>query len=117
METIFGDSDRSATIKDLNEMKYLERVVKETMRLFPPVPIIGRITSEDVEIGGYQIPKDCFISIEIYKIMRDPKHFPNPMKFDPDRFLKENTNTRHPYAYIPFSAGPRNCIGMRSKFR
>lgn len=111
MELIFGDSDRPATIKDLNEMKYLERVLKETMRMYPPVPIIGRIASEDAEVGGYIIPKNTFISIMIFMVMRDPAHFPNPAKFDPDRFLPEVANKRHPYAYIPFSAGPRNCIG------
>lgn len=112
MELIFGDSDRPATIKDLSEMKYLERVLKETMRIYPPVPIIGRISSEDVEVGGYLIPKNTFISIVIIMVMRDPAHFPNPAKFDPDRFLPEVANKRHPYAYIPFSAGPRNCIGI-----
>lgn len=116
MDSLFGGSDRPATIKDLNEMKYLERVIKESMRMYPPVPFIGRITSEEVEIAGYQIPKNCFINIEIFKILRDPDHFPNPEKFDPDRFLPENSNSRHPYAYIPFSAGPRNCIGKQMRY-
>lgn len=111
LDAIFGVSDREATIQDLSDMPYLERVIKETMRLYPPVPFIGRISSEDVEVAGYKIPKGCYIGIEIFNIMRDPDHFPNPEQFDPDRFLPENSKHRHPYAYIPFSAGPRNCIG------
>lgn len=72
---------------------------------------MGRVSSEDVEIAGYQIPKNTFIAIHVHEIMNDPDHFPNPEKFDPDRFLPENSTNRHPYAYIPFSAGPRNCVG------
>lgn len=113
MDSIFGDSDRLATIQDLNDMKYLERVIKETMRIYPPVPVIGRYTSEEVEIGGYTIPKDCYVGLHLFSIMRDPDHFPDPSKFDPDRFLPDVSSKRHPYAYIPFSAGPRNCIGQK----
>lgn len=111
LNSIFDDSERSPSYEDLNEMRYLECVVKEAMRLFPPIPIIGRMTNESVEVGGYMIPKDCCINIELHQILRDPVYFPNPEVFDPDRFLQENTSNRHKLAFIPFSAGPRNCIG------
>lgn len=61
--------------------------------------------------GEYIIPQGAIVHIHIYDIHRNAKIYPNPEKFDPSRFLPENSKHRHPYAYIPFSAGPRNCIG------
>jgi len=113
MEYIFHGSDRAAVLADLNEMKYLERVIKEAMRLYPPVPFIGRKLSEDVQLDQYTIPQGTMITLSIYYLHRDPRFFPDPEKFDPDRFLPENMIGRHPYAYLPFSAGPRNCIGQK----
>lgn len=113
LEVIFNGSDRPATLEDLNEMKYLERVIKETMRLYPPVPMVGRLMSEDVQLDEYTVPKGTTITIGVYYLHRDPRFYPDPEKFDPDRFLPENTVSRHPYAYLPFSAGPRNCVGQK----
>ncbi|GFG33543.1 hypothetical protein Cfor_01031 [Coptotermes formosanus] len=113
LEGIFEGSDRAPRMKDLNEIKYLERVIKESLRLYPSVPSFSRLLMEDIEIGGYTIPAGCSIRVNIYMHNRNPDQFPNPEKFDPDNFLPERVAKRHPYAYIPFSAGPRNCIGQK----
>ncbi|CAF1531837.1 unnamed protein product [Adineta steineri] len=107
MDRVFGDDyDRACTIEDLNELEYLECVIKESLRLYPSVPFIAREIQEDFMFRTTAV-------IFIYYIHRDPKHFPDPDRFDPDRFLPENSIGRSPYAYVPFSAGSRNCIGQR----
>nr|UOU03281.1 cytochrome P450 4V23/24-1 [Brachionus rubens] len=113
IDSVFGQSDRALTNDDLKELKYLDLVIKETLRLFPSVPFFGREISEDCTIGGYKVLKGQSAIILAYMIHRDEKYYPDPEKFDPDRFLPENLKDRHPYAYIPFSAGRRNCIGQR----
>nr|UZE89854.1 cytochrome P450 CYP4C163 [Chrysoperla zastrowi sillemi] len=113
IKQIFQGSNRSLTKQDLLEMKYLEMVIKEALRLFPSVPIIGRVLKEDQEIDGKLVPKETVIFVNIHKSQRDPAHFNNPNEFNPDNFLLENSSKRHPYAYMPFSAGPRNCIGQK----
>jgi len=110
---VFGDSDRSATMADLRELKYLECCIKEALRLFPSVPFLGRHLKEDAVIDGYRIPAGTTALIVTYRLHRDPEQFPEPEKFDPERFTPENSAKRHNYAYVPFSAGPRNCIGQK----
>uniref|UniRef100_A0A1B6H674 Cytochrome P450 n=1 Tax=Homalodisca liturata TaxID=320908 RepID=A0A1B6H674_9HEMI len=94
-------------------MKYLERVIKEALRLFPSVPFIGRKVTQDTQIGDYLIPAGSVLSLEIFQVHRCRDQWPQPETFDPDNFLPERVKTRHPYAYVPFSAGPRNCIGQK----
>ncbi|XP_057365883.1 cytochrome P450 4c3-like [Daphnia carinata] len=113
LDRVFGDSDRPATMADLNELKYLECCIKEALRLYPSVPIISRTCVEDTVIGGDEIPAGTSVSICSYYLHRDPKYFPDPELYQPKRFLAEHAERRHPYSYVPFSAGPRNCIGQR----
>lgn len=113
LDTIFEGSDRHVTLSDIREMKYLDRVIKEAMRLYPPVPVIGRKVSEDIQLDDYCIPEGSMIKIDLFNLHRDPRYFADPETFDPDRFLPESSANRHPYAYIPFSAGIRNCIGQK----
>ncbi|KMQ93071.1 cytochrome p450 4c1, partial [Lasius niger] len=113
LDEVFRDSETPASVKELSQLKYLERVIKETLRLYPSVPFIFRKLAEDVKIGDYTLPKNATVSIEILYTHTNPQIWSDPQKFDPDRFLPENSKHRNPYAYIPFSAGPRNCIGQR----
>uniref|UniRef100_A0A1I8PF12 Cytochrome P450 n=1 Tax=Stomoxys calcitrans TaxID=35570 RepID=A0A1I8PF12_STOCA len=115
-KAIFGENFmRDCTFNDTMEMKYLERVIMETLRLYPPVPLIARRTEKDVKLvsGPYIVPKGTTVVIIQYAVHRNPKYFPNPEKFDPDNFLPERMANRHYYSFIPFSAGPRSCVGRK----
>ncbi|CAJ0968908.1 unnamed protein product [Ranitomeya imitator] len=108
-----GESDRPVAMEDLKNLRYLEAVIKEALRLFPSVPFYARTICEDCTIRGFKVPKGVNVLIVPYALHRDPEYFPEPEEFRPQRFFPEATNGRNPYAYIPFSAGLRNCIGQR----
>ncbi|CAH1183092.1 unnamed protein product [Phaedon cochleariae] len=112
-QRIFGsEKDRSVTHRDLLEMKYLELVIKEALRIYPSVPFIGRLSDNDVKYkDGKIIPAGVGVMILISAVNLDPKIFPDPKKFDPSRF--EHPDKIPPYSYLPFSAGSRNCIGQK----
>ncbi|KAE8736828.1 Cytochrome P450 CYP4, partial [Frankliniella occidentalis] len=108
------DRGRSLQHSDLSNMQYTERVIKEVLRYFTVVPMMFRHITEDLTVpSGFTIPRGCTVGFWLPYTHRDPQSFPEPDKFDPDRFLPENARGRHPFAYLPFSAGPRNCIGQR----
>ncbi|CAL7952373.1 unnamed protein product [Xylocopa violacea] len=115
LDEIFGDSDRPATFQDTLQMKYLERCLLETLRLYPPVPIIGREIKTDLKLASTDltIPAGCTVVIATIKLHRNAAIYPNPDVFNPDNFLPEKTANRHYYAYVPFSAGPRSCVGRK----
>lgn len=100
--------------ESVSKLPYLDRVLKECLRLRPSVPFISRYLGDDAVLpDGKIIPANAVCNIIIYHLHRHPDHFPDPERFDPDRFLPELEQSRHPFAYVPFSAGPRNCIGKR----
>jgi cytochrome P450 len=104
--------DRGATYADLPRLRYLERVVKESMRLYPAAAFLfGREAVEDVELGGYNVRRGSWVFIAPYIVQRDPRNFPEPERFDPDRFAPGRIDEIPAYAYIPFGGGPRICIG------
>ncbi|XP_067122508.1 cytochrome P450 3A5-like [Centruroides vittatus] len=98
----------------VSEMKYLEAFVQETLRKHSPAVRLERKVVEDHELGdtGIVIEKDTMIGVPIYALNHDPKYFPDPDKFDPERFLSDKSNIL-PFTNLPFGVGPRNCIGMR----
>ncbi|XP_046828153.1 cytochrome P450 4C1-like [Vespa crabro] len=98
------------TYNDIKSMKLLERVIKETLRLFPAVPVIARKVMQDIKVTkNWTIPKGCSVLFSIYKLHRNAKYWSRPLVFDPDRFLPERNCSTY---YFPFSYGRRNCIGQ-----
>uniref|UniRef100_A0A1A9WN03 Cytochrome P450 n=1 Tax=Glossina brevipalpis TaxID=37001 RepID=A0A1A9WN03_9MUSC len=115
LNEIFDNSDRPVTFQDTLEMKYLERCLMETLRLYPPVPVIARELQEDLKLisNNYIIPKGATVTVTTVKLHRNPLIYENPNVFDPDNFLPERQARRHYYAFVPFSAGPRSCVGRK----
>ncbi len=103
--------ERSFRLEDMSKLMYTQRVMKETLRLYPPAWIIGRMTEQDDVIDGYRLPKGGLVFVAPYVTHRHPDFWDNPCGFDPDRFLPEHEATRRRFAYYPFGGGPRICIG------
>ena len=108
------------TYENINELEYLDKVVNETLRKYPPVPRLERLTMADYKVPDSQliIPKGILVCVPTYGIQHDEKYYPDPEVFDPERFSTEEKNKRHPMAFQPFGHGPRNCIGkaINTKF-
>ncbi|XP_059488820.1 cytochrome P450 6k1-like [Neocloeon triangulifer] len=99
----------------IQEMPYLDRVISETLRMYPPAGAINRLCTQRYQIPGsdLKIEVGTTVSVPVYALQHDPKYWPEPERFDPDRFTEENKKDRVPYTFLPFSEGPRICIGMR----
>ncbi|XP_054478002.1 cytochrome P450 4A12, partial [Anoplopoma fimbria] len=99
--------------EDLSKLPYTTMCIKESLRLYPPVPGISRTTTKPMTFfDGRTLPKGCNIAASVYGIHRNAAVWENPDVFDPLRFLPENVSRRSPHSFVPFSAGPRNCIGQ-----
>lgn len=103
---------RAPTVADLPRLPYAEKVIKEAMRLYPPAWIVdGRIALKATQVRGYPVPKGAYLSMSQWVMHRDPRYFPDPEHFDPDRWDETFTRGLPKYAYFPFGGGPRLCIG------
>jgi cytochrome P450 len=97
---------------DLPRLRYTEMVVKESMRLYPATAFLfGREAVEDLELGGHTLRRGSWVFISPYIVQRDPRYFPDPETFDPERFAPARADRLVPYSYLVFGAGPRTCIG------
>ncbi len=106
-------SGRPLTLDDLPKLGYAARVLKESHRLYPPVYLIGRTPKADVELGGGLIPKGAVLQLSAWVLHRDPVNFPDPERFDPERWTPAFEKALPRFAYLPFGGGPRTCIGER----
>lgn len=102
---------RLPTVEDQKPLRYTRQVIDEAMRLYPPAWTTGREAARDVEIRGYRIRKGAQLLMSQWLVHRDPRFFPDPEAFDPDRWTPERAKLLPRYAYFPFGGGPRVCIG------
>jgi cytochrome P450 len=102
---------RQPMVEDVPRLRYTEMVVAESMRLYPPAWAIGRLALKDHEVGGYTIPAKALVLLSPYVTHRDERYFPDPTRFDPERWTPEARESRPQFAYFPFGGGTRRCIG------
>ncbi|NP_001108343.1 cytochrome P450 CYP4L6 precursor [Bombyx mori] len=110
--TIFGEEmDRTPAYNELAQMKVLELVIKESLRMYPSVPLIERLITKDAEVGGLKLSKGTSVVLNIFQMHRNPEVFEKPLEFIPERF--DSLEHKNPFSWLAFSAGPRNCIGQK----
>lgn len=102
---------RKPTYADLENLRYTRMVLSEAIRLYPPAWAISRISLEDVKIGDYAVPKDAMLLFSPWIVHRDERYYPEPLKFDPERWTPENVASRPKMSFFPFGAGARICMG------
>jgi cytochrome P450 len=103
--------DRPPTVADIPKLDYTRMVFTESLRLYPPAWIISRMAVQDHRLNGHTIPTGTHAFISPYLLHRDARYFSEPLEFRPERWQAKTARFYHPFAYIPFGAGPRNCIG------
>ena len=109
LDTVLGKN--LPTLADYPNLRYTEQVFAESMRLYPPAWAMGRMSTRPVTLGPYRIPPGAHFFFSQYMMSRTPEYFPDPLRFDPDRFTPENKAARPKFSYFPFGGGSRQCIG------
>ncbi|GMR59387.1 hypothetical protein PMAYCL1PPCAC_29582 [Pristionchus mayeri] len=113
IDEIFGSDDRHPSEEDICRMVYIEKCYKEALRMTPPVPIIARELAEDTQMGDVILPSGLTVIVSPVSASRDPRYWERPEEFFPDHFDADKQSSRDSYSFIPFSGGPRNCIGQK----
>jgi len=109
---------RAVEQADLPKLQYTKWIIKETLRMKPPVMLLDRLCREELKVADVTLPKGTIVWLGFFFVANDERHFDSPNVFMPERWdettdTQTGANARHPYAYTPFSAGPRNCIGQK----
>uniref|UniRef100_A0AAR5P0R3 Cytochrome P450 n=1 Tax=Dendroctonus ponderosae TaxID=77166 RepID=A0AAR5P0R3_DENPD len=110
------DGRQLVTLEDAAKLKYMEMCINEAMRLFPVGPFLPRDVAQSFKLGNTTIPEGSSIILGIFNVHRDPNHWQKPEEFYPEHFAEEEIAQRHPYAFLPFSAGPRRCIAQQYSY-
>lgn len=122
LETVLSNVDASnveqACDAIMNDVPYLDACVKESLRKYPPVPRLERrVGKPGYKLNGLELDKGLIIEMSAYAVHHDPRYYPNPNHYDPERFMPENRDKLVPNTYMPFGMGPRNCVGMRFAYQ
>ncbi|XP_049768631.1 cytochrome P450 4C1-like [Schistocerca cancellata] len=118
LEEVFGEGGdylRAGNLAELASLRVLDSIIKETLRLFPVVPVLPRMVTEDIWLSGGRVlvPKGAMLGVMPFLTHRLPQFFPDPLRFDPSRFLEGRVGEGHPCSYLPFGLGARNCVGSQ----
>lgn len=111
VDAVLGQRDAPPTVEEINQLDFLDLVIKETLRLYPPIHVGNRRAPQDRGLCGYEVKKGTRIMYSIYLAHRDPDHWRDPEAFCPARFARDAEEKTPPFTYVPFGGGPRNCIG------
>ena len=109
-----SDDSEPLRYDQLAALPYLDQVLCESLRFYPPVvTFVSRHAAQPARLGGYSLPAGVNLMAPVWTIHHDPAVWPDPERFEPERFSRERSEGRHPMAWLPFGAGPRNCLGRR----
>jgi len=111
VDAVLTTASEPPTAEQLNQLHITDQVIKETLRIYPPIHVGNRFALEAINLQGYKVPAGTRVMDSIYLTHRDKKYWPEPEQFCPERFERSQEHNRPPLAYVPFGGGPRNCIG------
>ncbi|XP_015834511.1 probable cytochrome P450 6a20 [Tribolium castaneum] len=115
IKTVLAKHNNKISYEAIMEMTYMDQALNETLRKYPPVPVLNRKCTKAYDVAGTNLHLDegTMVVLPILGLQHDPEYYPDPSKYDPDRFSEENKNSRPPFTWMPFGEGPRICIGLR----